>query len=1631
MWDFDMFDPFSPLGGAPFTSPPDGVPTEPPVITRAQSLPFGQLTWENFERLCHRLVSLNGDVEHCERYGRQGDEQAGIDVYARHVNGRYHCLQAKRHKTFGIVQIQKAVDLFLAGHWASRAERFTIAVQSSLRSTIVQDEIERQAVRLLAKGIVFVALDGDDLTTKLRQYPDLVDDFFGRPWVQALLGDQTVAGLKARLDGAAFAKARAQLNRVYESHFHSVDPGSFGAVSDAEGWSELTLLERFLKPDILVREAVGPQERSDSHTSNALGDKRPSHRLAVSESIAVDTSPGTRRLRRMPLCEWIGEAQRLILLGDAGSGKSTLLRVIALDLLRDQALFPELATRWGRRLPVYVPFARWTAQTAHAGGIVGVKEIVRRSLDQLLTGALADLIDQAIEDGRVLLLIDGLDEWSNEQAARTTLNALVTTVEAHGIPVVVSSRPRGLEKIGALPAAWRSGTVAPLSVDQQVSIASRWFSRFSSGHALGSGTSVASLRTSRFMAELARDTNLASLATTPLLLIGLVTLALRGQILPRTRNDIYDQLVRVLLEVHPGNRATAAGDTESRFRYANDPDQRRAAIAHLAFAIREQAGGGAMAHASAREMLRAFLASPSGFALDSAEAARAAGEILSVNSEAQGLIVEKGPREVGFVHASFEEYLSAEHIGGWSFEVITAFVRTHAGEARWRNVITNLMGCLQRRDEVDRLVAVIEEPCSDELSRLNRQALLGDIAFGLLARAPATAKRLAVATMQRVESEDWLPARREALGAVLRGLSDPTLKTEVSRHLARWLPNRMSWPMSLIETLGSWQPTPELQDSLFRAMHGEDRNAQRAAAKAFAKVFSPSESACQRLVDGLARSRDLYASAALLESLAHGWLAAPSATALFQQAWESHRGALRLVGAFGLAAGGTRPPEMRDMVLGAQSFWSSLSYSHRSLATEMLATYWPDNPELVRDAVARVTDYGQSPWEYDSACVYLLSCDISSPELHRWILRELSDDYPFNSHSVELRAWDLVGRLAVIYPEIRNAANKYWRDPKHWVIGMDKLPSYVTHVADQEVAAVLRDALANDDYSFNRYWALKALLAGWGREHHEVRSTVDAVIASPDEELEELVSLLPAVYADKAEARMRLLRMGLRPSVRRDLLTEGLALCGCDGSDNAAVQAILSQMVCTGSIYNLNHRLFQAFGTHQAVRSLAATNLRANTGLAAIAAGYANDPEFAQLLLEAPIPLPTELRAQIVELAAEGAAGTALETVLDQAMLETDSELRVRMVMARYARVPQEAREGAKQELLKDAVAVGTDFDAVRAAALAGLTVIGALDGLAKLQEGGKYLLLRTGRELNPISSLARLICERFADFESVFGEGLQDRIETVGHRHRLAEILSAAPGASPAARAAFGVLAEGGGLPRTIVMTRALATERPRSALLLQHCWDVLERNDMNNSAAMDNGEIAVILRTHFPNDAAVQNRLVALHKRSPSAATAITLAVYSPETSELPSPTLRDLGHDFGDWAAAVHLAACRADSHEFVALLEAMLTRHFRSRFDAQEITNLAVQERLQRDTELERLFSDRLCPDVDRSISGSFARYLAAAGKLDASVQATVAELLHALVAEQSLPLSGYDALADDWRATRATLLDALTAGFYLA
>ena len=147
--------------------------------------------------------------------------------------------------------------------------------------------------------------------------------------------------------------------------------------------------------------------------------------------------------------------------------EGTLLRFLVLDLLSDSPSWTAVAERWGQRLPVWLPFHFFTqrvvGQTGTAASIGGA---LRAWLEQHDVGHLWPLVDDALTDDRLLLVVDGLDEWVDDEAGGIAATALETFASSHAAAVIVSTRPYGLAKL-TLSGGWSYTASSPLSFTQQ------------------------------------------------------------------------------------------------------------------------------------------------------------------------------------------------------------------------------------------------------------------------------------------------------------------------------------------------------------------------------------------------------------------------------------------------------------------------------------------------------------------------------------------------------------------------------------------------------------------------------------------------------------------------------------------------------------------------------------------------------------------------------------------------------------------------------------------------------------------------------------------------------------------------------------------------------------------------------------------------------------------------------------------------------------------------------------------------------------------------------------------------------------------------------------------------------------
>ena len=306
--------------------------------------------------------------------------------------------------------------------------------------------------------------------------------------------------------------------------------------------------------------------------------------------------------------DWLLQGERTLLLSGApGSGKSTVLRCLALDLVRTPELFPAVRDRLGARIPLLISFALWSRLAAKEQREVALAEVIRETFRALVPQSeLDESFIEALFDERLVLLIDGLDEYSDEQAARTTLATIETFVRTHDVFTIATARPAGLCRLRPTSGFWKTARLVDLQRRQQRDLVTKLLNEDDSA-----ATPVA-LRVDQFFQQLEHSGRLQSLAGNPLLLHGMLSVAARQIILPNTRFQLFQKLIEILLEVHPNRRATAAAEVKSRTPMFSTDDVRSNALAKLAFEVQVRGADAGIDRGDARRVIEGFLADSDG-----------------------------------------------------------------------------------------------------------------------------------------------------------------------------------------------------------------------------------------------------------------------------------------------------------------------------------------------------------------------------------------------------------------------------------------------------------------------------------------------------------------------------------------------------------------------------------------------------------------------------------------------------------------------------------------------------------------------------------------------------------------------------------------------------------------------------------------------------------------------------------------------------------------------------------------------------------------------------------------------------------------------------------------------------------
>jgi len=456
---------------------------------------------------------------------------------------------------------------------------------------------------------------------------------------------------------------------------------------------------------------------------------------------------------------------------------------------------------------------------------------------------LGPLFQRALEQGRYLLLLDGLDEVL-EARERSQIAAEVATLmrTLPGNRFLVTSRIAGYSQAG-LPGDLALFTIQPFEDQDLERFARQWCLAYET---MTGVTPEAERRATERAASLIEAIHshpaIRRLAANPLLVTILALIHYQGTRLPHRRVELYRLCVEALAETW--NLAhSLSGRPIDLYLEGRRLDEQEvvSVLAPIAFWMHHQRPGGLVERAELEGRIAAHYQEREGMSPE--KAAGLAHDFVELIREQSGLLVERGLGQFGFMHLTFEEYLTARHVAAQ--EDPFALLQPHLHDPRWREPLLLTAGILGSFSQplATRFVQALLEVGSPYQDILHRDLLLA-------ARCLADDVPLALALRRRILDglfALWRTTRyqklREEVTGVLAEMQGSAAGPQVVAFLLAALKDEREWVRGqAAEALGQLgQASGQVVAGLLAALQDEDEEVRGRAAWALGLSGQASE----------------------------------------------------------------------------------------------------------------------------------------------------------------------------------------------------------------------------------------------------------------------------------------------------------------------------------------------------------------------------------------------------------------------------------------------------------------------------------------------------------------------------------------------------------------------------------------------------------------------------------------------------------------------------------------------------------------------------------------------------------------------------------------------------------------------
>jgi formylglycine-generating enzyme required for sulfatase activity len=484
-------------------------------------------------------------------------------------------------------------------------------------------------------------------------------------------------------------------------------------------------------------------------------------------------SIGRRVSEPLPVLDLLKERDGLIILGDPGAGKTTFLKYLTLHLALGKGESLGLETR----LPFLLPLSAYANALAEQDVPLD-RFIARYYQDRGVDLPVGPMLEEALAQGGALLLLDGLDEVKDLAKRHLVVNRVIdffTMQRKRGNKFILTSRIVGYKEVRPpVMEGLAECTLVDFEEKEIELFIKKWTDAIE--RAARGKTPVASQEAEQerteLMAAVQRNPGVRRLASNPLLLTILGLMKRQGITLPERRVELYENYVETLLK--NWNLARGLGRPPSRDL---DIVETVKVLAPLALWMHEtNPGVGLVKQEDVRRTLETIYAKRG-----VPDSEQATAQFLEDIHDHAGLLVERGPREYGFIHLTFQEFLAAIAIaqqGQQNIYGVVQILAGHIGDDNWHEVsllTIGYLGIVQQRDEAAgaALLALMQHAPGEagQAVVLAGEAAL-DVGSGGIT---LDCQRSVIQAMKEVMTDDGTVnvSRRAAAGRVLAKLGDP------------------------------------------------------------------------------------------------------------------------------------------------------------------------------------------------------------------------------------------------------------------------------------------------------------------------------------------------------------------------------------------------------------------------------------------------------------------------------------------------------------------------------------------------------------------------------------------------------------------------------------------------------------------------------------------------------------------------------------------------------------------------------------------------------------------------------------------------------------------------------------------